>query len=56
MHVERGDGEAKVWLDPTRVASSSGFSKSEIRAILGLVNENREIIQEAWNEFFRNRS
>lgn len=32
MHVEREDKIAKFWLDPIRLQSSGGFSRSEIVA------------------------
>ena len=53
VHVEREDKIARFWLDPLRLQSSGGFSRTEIGRIQGLVREHREEIVEAWNEYFR---
>ena len=53
VHVEREDKIAKFWLDPLRLQSSGGLSRTEIGRIQGLVREHREELVEAWNEYFR---
>ena len=53
VHVEREDKIAKFWLDPMRLQSSGGFSRTEIGRIQRLVREHREEVVEAWNEYFR---
>jgi hypothetical protein len=53
VHVERDDGEAKFWLDPVRLERSRGFRKKEIARIHKLIEEHRDQLLEAWNEFFR---
>ena len=53
VHVEREDKIAKFWLDPLRLQSSGGLSRTEIGQIQGLVREHREELVEAWNEYFR---
>ena len=46
VHVEKGDGDAKVWLQPElKIASQSGFSTQEIRDILALIEEHRSLIE-----------
>ena len=52
IHVERDDCEAKFWLDPVRLARSTGFSRKEINRVRRLVVEHREHLLERWNEFF----
>ena len=52
VHVERDDCEAKFWLDPVRLDSSRGFRRKEINRIRELIEEHREQLLEAWNEFF----
>jgi hypothetical protein len=52
IHVEVDDNIAKVWLDPIRLASSGGFSRSEIGKILSIINEHHIELMEAWNEYF----
>ncbi len=52
IHVERDDGMAKFWLNPVRLQNSSGLKSSELRDIQLLVEENREVLLEEWNEYF----
>jgi hypothetical protein len=44
---------AKIWLYPVvRVASSSGFSAKDQATLTAVVEQNRELIEERWNERF----
>ena len=52
VHVERDDCEAKFWLDPVRLERSHGFRTKDIRRIQLLVEQHREALLEAWDEFF----
>jgi len=52
VHIERDDKIAKVWLDPIRLQSSGGFNRSEISKILKVVENKRENMTEAWNDYF----
>ncbi len=54
VHIERDDKVAKVWLDPIRLHSSGGFSRSEISKILKIIESKREAMMEAWNDYFGN--
>jgi hypothetical protein len=31
VHVRRGDGVAKLWLQPVQIAFASGFTRPELR-------------------------
>ena len=52
IHVERDDGEVKFWLDPVRLVHSCGLRAKDIHQIQDLVEQHREGLLEAWNEFF----
>ena len=52
VHVERDDRISKFWLDPVRLQRSGGFSRSELRRIERIIQENHSEIVEAWNEYF----
>jgi Domain of unknown function (DUF4160) len=52
VHVERDDKVAKFWLQPVRLQSSEGFSRSEIGRIDRIIDEHRDQLVEAWNEYF----
>ena len=52
IHVDYGGGRAKFWLVPViSLASSIGFSASDIRRSKKIIEENRDVIERAWNEF-----
>jgi hypothetical protein len=52
IHIERDDKIAKFWLDPIRLQSSGGFSRSEIGRIEKLLRDQRAVLMEAWDEYF----
>ncbi len=54
VHIERDDDLAKFWLNPVRLQSSGGFSRSEITKIQNIVIENQQLLLEAWNAYFDN--
>lgn len=51
-HVERDREVAKFWLQPVRLQSNQGFSRTEINRIQKLVQENQEQLLAGWNDFF----
>ncbi|MXP42266.1 DUF4160 domain-containing protein [Altererythrobacter soli] len=52
VHVDRGEGTAKVWLEALSLARSSGLKPKEIGRILELVREHRAMLLEAWHGYF----
>lgn len=52
VHVERDDRIAKFWLGPVRLQRSGGFSRTELRQVERIIQENHAEIVEAWNEYF----
>ena len=56
VHVERDDRIAKFWLDPIRLQRSGGLSRVEIARIERLVSDHREVLMEAWDEYFGARN
>jgi len=52
VHVERDDRIAKFWLWPVRLQRSGGFSRTELRRVERIIQENHSEIVEAWNEYF----
>jgi len=54
VHVEKDDLEAKFWLNPEmRVACNDGYDARALRELLEIIEEHRDRIERAWNEFFR---
>ncbi len=52
IHVESGDNYAKFWLRPVALAQSVGYNGPEIRELRELVERNRDLLEEKWNEYF----
>ena len=53
VHVERDGDVGKFWLGPVTVQRSGGFRRPEILRISMLVQEHRERIMGARDEYFR---
>ena len=52
IHIQRENRLAKFWLKPVTLASSTRFPPKELRKLTLLVNENKETLTKAWNEYF----
>lgn len=52
VHVRKGGGSAKLWLQPVRVAHSYGFSPPELRRIRELTFEHQAFFVARWHEYF----
>jgi hypothetical protein len=52
VHIDRDDLSAKFWLTPVALARDRGFSARELRQIERIIQENRQRLLEAWNEYF----
>ena len=52
IHIQRERMLAKFWLQPVTLASSTRFSSKELKKLEALVNENKDTLLEAWNEYF----
>ena len=56
IHVAYGSARAKYWLKPDVVlASSIGLKAKDIKRAKKLIQENRVLIEEKWNEYDRRR-
>ena len=52
VHVMRDNLIAKFWLDPVRLQSGGKLRPTEIRRIQRSIAFNRELLMEAWNDYF----
>ena len=52
VHMERDDNVAKFWLDPVRLQTNGGFGAAELRRIQRIIEEKRNTLSEAWDEYF----
>lgn len=54
VHVEKDLVEAKFWLRPdVHIACNDGFNARTLNDLLSIVEQRRDQIERAWNEFFR---
>jgi hypothetical protein len=52
IHVKRDRDVAKFWLDPVALAKNRGFADHELNAIEALVIQYRQMLLEAWHDYF----
>lgn len=52
IHIEKGEGTAKFNLYPVELVKSKRFKATEISDIRKLVLENRELLNQKWDEYF----
>ena len=52
IHVMRGGGEAKFWLQPVAVARSAGFDARTLHELAAIIGDNADRIERAWHEHF----
>ena len=53
VHVRGDGGEVKFWLHPAvRVAVSDGLDARTLRELGGVVEQNVELIERTWHEYF----
>lgn len=56
VHVDKGDGTAKLWLSPLRLASAEGLKVKELRHILRIAEREQVKLLEKWDEFSKRKS
>jgi hypothetical protein len=54
VHIESAEKFAKFWLTPVSLAKSRGFRSGELTEIQRIVEENRNLFEERWHEYFGN--
>jgi hypothetical protein len=52
VHVQREKMAAKFWQEPVVLERAGGFKPHELNAIGKLVEENRRLLLEQWDEHF----
>jgi len=53
IHVRKAEYVAKFWLEPEPgIARAYGLTSGELRELLAVAVENRELIRRYWNEHF----
>ena len=54
IHVKKGDGRGKWWLEPTLEEEHAyGFTLQERRQIKRLINQHYQYLKAQWYEYFQ---
>lgn len=53
IHVRKGAGRCKWWLDPLELERSRDFSPAQLRQIAKIVEEIQDFLLERWHEWPR---
>ena len=54
VHIKKGDGRGKWWLEPTlQEEYAYGFTLQERRQIKRLIAQYQEYLKEQWYEYFQ---
>ena len=52
VHVERDESVAKYWLDPVRLHSSGGFTRTELVRIEKILRTHQDELTRAWHGYY----
>lgn len=52
VHADKGDGTAKFWLHPVRLAYAENLKVTELRDAEKIVKRHQAKFRGKWNEFF----
>lgn len=55
IHVEKGEATEKFNLFPVELVRSKRFNAGDINNIRKLVQENQELLNAKWDEYFNNK-
>ncbi len=53
IHIEKADAYARIEIDNLKVTDSYNLNSKELKKLLKLVEENKDKLRGAWNEYFK---
>jgi hypothetical protein len=53
VHIENRDGDAKFEIKPINLVSNNGIKNKDIKLAESIIEENEELIEKRWNEYFK---
>jgi len=53
IHIEKADAYARIEIENLKVTDSYNLNSKELKKLLKLVTENKNKLQGAWNEYFK---
>ncbi|MCH5319453.1 MAG: DUF4160 domain-containing protein [Paramuribaculum sp.] len=55
VHVNKGESEAKYNVETLELIENFGFKKNELKMIESILEENKNVIKQRWDEYFNKR-
>jgi len=52
VHVRKGEGSAKFWIDPPVLCASYGFDAKTLLDLSRMIETQRKEIERAWHDYF----
>ena len=52
IHVQNGDGRAKIMVETGEISENNGIKPKDIKKATEIVDQYRDDIIKAWNEYF----
>ena len=52
IHVDKGDGSAKFWLEPVALAKNMGYTAVELKQIHRIAETHQNQLLQKWHEYF----
>ena len=52
VHIQNSDGDAKFNLEPLELIENHGMKNKDLKIAEGIIEENKEIIESRWKEYF----
>ena len=52
MHVEKGEGRGKYWIDPVKKEYMDNFNQQDEKKADKIVQEKQNFFKKKWYEFF----
>ncbi|MCD4757297.1 MAG: DUF4160 domain-containing protein [Arcobacteraceae bacterium] len=53
IHIEKADAYVRIELDTLKITDSYNLNSKDIKKLVELVKQNNEILQGAWDEYFK---
>ena len=53
VHVRNSDGEARFSIKPVQLLDNYGMKSKDLKIAEGLIEENEDIIEHRWKDFFQ---
>lgn len=52
VHIKNSDGEAKFEVNPVKLIENKGMKSKDIYLAESIIDENQDIIEAKWQEYF----